>query len=236
MSNTANSQITIILATSNRDKVKELRPLLESISPLFRVSALHELGREIEIDETEKTLEGNALLKARAIFDLLAERFPFMIALADDTGLEVDSLNGAPGIYSARYAPMAEGQSPTYKDNINHLLHCMTGITERSARFRTVLAMKGALPALQGDGTHLFEKTADGIVYGAITVEPIGDEGFGYDPLFLVDSTGKTYAEMSMAEKNSLSHRSLAVQKAIASLREILEEQNISQTASNTPV
>jgi len=231
MTDTARNQITIILATGNRDKVRELRPLLENISPLFRVFALHEIGTDVEIEETEATLEGNALLKARAIFDLLAERFPFMIALADDTGLEVESLNGAPGVYSARYAPMHAGESPTYKDNVNHLLHSMNGIANRTARFRSVLALKGSLPSLQGP--FLFEETADGVVHGSITLEPKGDAGFGYDPVFLVDSTGKTYSEMSMAEKNALSHRSLAVQQAIVALKDILAGHSIPLTDTN---
>jgi XTP/dITP diphosphohydrolase len=227
MNDTVNNQIAIILATGNHDKVKELRPLLENISPLFNVFALHELGVEVEIEETEETLEGNALLKARTIYDLLSERFPFMIALADDTGLEVDSLNGAPGVYSARYAPMPDGQTQTYGDNVNHLLHCMHGMVNRTARFRSVIALKGALPSPQG--LRLFEKMADGVVHGAITIEPKGDGGFGYDPVFMVDSIGKTYSEMSSAEKNSLSHRAIAVQKAIVALQDILETQNTFQ-------
>ncbi len=213
--------VTIILATCNRDKVKELRPLLEQISPLFNVATLHEIGVEVEIEETEESLEGNAMLKARAIFDLLSGRFPFMIALADDTGLEVDALHGAPGVYSARYAPMPEGQTPTYSDNVRHLRHCMEGISDRTARFRTVVALKGCIPA--ADGEFWFEERREGIVQGSITLEERGGEGFGYDPLFRVDSTGRTYAEMSIAEKNSLSHRALAVQAAIAFLKELLQ-------------
>ncbi len=231
MSDTDNYQIAIILATGNHDKVRELRPLLEKVSPLFNVFALHELGVEVEVEESEKTLEGNALLKARAIFDLLSERFPFMIALADDTGLEVDALNGAPGLYSARYAPMPEGQRPTYEANVNHLLYSLRGIKNRSARFRSVIAMKGALPSPQG--SLLFEKIADGVVHGTITIEPQGDGGFGYDPVFMVDSMGKTYAEMSQSKKNSLSHRALAVRKAIVALQEILETHNILPTDNN---
>ncbi len=231
MTETANNEITVILATGNRDKVRELRPLLENISPLFRVSALHELGVEVEIEESEVTLEGNALIKARAIFALLSERFPFMIALADDTGLEVESLEGAPGVYSARYAPMPDGESPTYKDNVDHLLHCMNGITNRAARFRTVIALKGSLPSAQGN--LQFELTTYGIVEGMITFEPKGDAGFGYDPVFMVDSIGKTYSEMSTAEKNSLSHRSLAIQKAVVALKETLEHNNIPLTDTN---
>ena len=217
----AENRITIVLATANRDKVKELRPLLDTISPLFNVVTLQELDVEVEIEETECTLEGNALLKARTIFALLSERFPFMIALADDTGLEVDGLHGAPGVYSARFAPVADGQAPTYQENMRHLLHCMEGITNRAARFRTVVALKGVLPSSQGGFS--FEHTAEGVVAGSITLQEQGDEGFGYDPLFLVQSTGKTYAEMSSAEKNNLSHRSLAVQQAVLYLGDILQ-------------
>ena len=221
MSATAENRITIVLATANRDKVKELRPLLERISPLFNVVTLQELDVEVEIDETEETLEGNARLKARAIFALLSERFPFMIALADDTGLEVEGLHGAPGVYSARFAPVADGLVPTYQENVRHLLHCMKGMANREARFRTVVALKGALPSPQGGFS--FEHTAEGVVAGSITLQEQGDEGFGYDPLFLVQSTTKTYAEMSPAEKNSLSHRSLAVQQAVLYLKDILQ-------------
>jgi len=234
MSDTINNQIAIILATGNRDKVRELRPLLEKISPLFTVFALQELGVEAEIEETEETLEGNALLKARAIFDLLSERFPFMIALADDTGLEVEALNGAPGVYSARYAAMPDGLPPSYNDNVNHLLHGMRGMKNRSARFRSAIAIKGALPSAQG--TLLFEECVDGMVHGTITLEPKGDEGFGYDPVFRVDSIGKTYSEMSIAEKNSLSHRALAVKKALVTLQDILEKNRISPTDNNAKV
>ena len=160
MPETAESTITIILATGNRDKVKELRPLLENISPLFRVTTLKELEVEVDIEETEPTLEGNALLKARAIFSMLSERFPSMIALADDTGLEVDALEGAPGVYSARYAPTPDGIAPTYQENVRHLLHCMKGITDRNARFRTVIALKGSIPPgnKQFKFEHLFGK------------------------------------------------------------------------------
>ncbi|MBV5319442.1 MAG: RdgB/HAM1 family non-canonical purine NTP pyrophosphatase [Chlorobium phaeobacteroides] len=232
MPQSADNRIIVILATANRDKVKELRPLLEQISPLFTVHALHELGVEVEIEETEDSLEGNALLKARAIFSLLSDRFPFMIALADDTGLEVEALHGAPGVYSARFAPMPDGRTPTYQDNVSHLLYCMNGIADRSARFRTVVALKGSLPSAQG--SFLFERTAEGLVEGSITLNQQGDEGFGYDPIFLVHATGKTYAEMSTDEKNTLSHRSLAVQKAITELRNIFEQQCIPLTNSST--
>ena len=231
MPETAENHITIVLATANRDKVKELRPLLESISPLFNVVTLQELDVEVEIEETEETLEGNARLKARAIFDLLSGRFPFMIALADDTGLEVEALHGAPGVYSARFAPVADGLAPTYQENVLHLLHCMEGMTNRAARFRTVVALKGTLPSPEGNFS--FEHTAEGVVPGSITLAEQGDAGFGYDPLFLVHPTAKTYAEMSTAEKNSLSHRSLAVQQAVVYLEDILQQKSILPTAIN---
>ena len=224
--------VTIILATNNRDKVNELRPLLEQISPLFNVVTLHELGVDVEIEESEETLEGNALLKARAIFDLLSGRFPFMIALADDTGLEVNALHGAPGVYSARYAPMPEWQSPTYSDNVRHLLHCMEGKADRKACFRTVVALKGCIP--DADGEFRFEETREGLVHGTITLEERGREGFGYDPIFRVNTTGRTYAEMSIAEKNSLSHRALAVQAAIAFLKELLQQKENHVTDNTT--
>jgi XTP/dITP diphosphohydrolase len=233
MSVTSNTIITIVLATGNRDKVKELRPLLEDISPHFRVSTLSELGVEVEIEETEDTLEGNALLKARGIFALLSDRFPYLIALADDTGLEVEALNGAPGVYSARFAPMPEGQSPSYADNVRHLLQSMAVSSNRKAVFRTVIALRGRIPSEKSE-TLLFEHLAEGIVSGSITTEQKGAEGFGYDPVFLVDSTARTYAEMSTAEKNSLSHRALAVQKAIADLKQTLALQNIPITHSQT--
>ena len=228
-----NTTIAIILATANRDKVKELRPLLEHISPLFRVTTLKELGVEVDIEETEPTLEGNALLKARAIFNLLSERFPFMIALADDTGLEVDALQGAPGVYSARYAPTPNGSAPTYQENVRHLLQSMNGITDRRARFRTVVALKGTIPS--GTESLSFEHTAEGIVSGSITLEQKGDEGFGYDPIFLVASTQRTYAEMSTEEKNTLSHRALAIQQALADLQNILEPGITPLTSTHSP-
>ena len=230
---TADTTITIILATANRDKVNELRPLLENISPLFKVTTLKDLGVEVEIEETEQTLEGNALLKARAIFSLLSEQFPSIIALADDTGLEVNALQGAPGVYSARYAPTPDGNAPTYQENVFHLLLSLKDIADRNARFRTVIAMKGSIHT--GDKQFEFEHTAEGVVAGSITLEQKGTAGFGYDPVFLVHSTAKTYAEMSIAEKNTLSHRALAIQKAIAYLKTLLEPSRTPRTSTYSP-
>ncbi len=231
MAATPNNIIPIVLATGNQDKIKELRPLLEGISPLFMVTTLKELGADITVEETEATLEGNALLKAKAIFKLLSDRFPYMIALADDTGLEVDALDGAPGVFSARYAPALDGKSPSYEENIHHLLHSLRGIENRNACFRTVVALKGRVPS--GEGSFEFEHTAEGAVSGSITFEQKGNEGFGYDPVFLVHSIGKTYAEMSIAQKNTLSHRALALHKAKVDLTLILNNNRIPLISTN---
>lgn len=219
-SGTSPKTIPVVLATGNPDKVKELRPILEQISPLFTIYALSDLGITREIDETETTLSGNALLKADTIFALLEQRFAFFITMADDTGLEVDALGGEPGVLSARFAPVPEGTKPSYEDNIRHLLLRMQGIKKRTARFRTVIAMKGRIPS--GGNAFGFRHTAEGVVEGSITEEKKGDLGFGYDPVFHVNSAEKTYGEMTIAEKNRISHRSLALLKASAALFEIM--------------
>ncbi|NTW55956.1 MAG: RdgB/HAM1 family non-canonical purine NTP pyrophosphatase [Chlorobiaceae bacterium] len=225
MATPGTEKITIVLATGNPDKVREMRPLLEHVSPLVEVACLRDLGAEIEVEETEKTLEGNALLKARAIFRHLSGRLGYMIALADDTGLEVAALDGAPGVYSARFAPMPDGMAPAYEDNVRYLLERMQGITDRAASFRTVIAMKGRIPSRNGDFS--FERTSEGSVKGTIDLERKGTEGFGYDPVFVVDGRGRTYAEMGIAEKNTLSHRALAVKQAVADLKIIFQTHDL---------
>jgi len=212
--------IPVVLATGNPDKVKELRPMLEQVSPLFSVHVLSDLGITEEIEETEATLSGNALLKADTIFALLEQRFAFFITMADDTGLEVDALGGEPGVLSARFAPAPEGRKPSYEDNIGHLLLRMQGMEKRGARFRTVIAMKGRIPS--GGTLFEFRHTAEGVVDGSVTEAKKGDMGFGYDPIFHVNSAGKTYGEMTLTEKNSISHRSLALRKASAALFNIM--------------
>ncbi len=222
--NPSANEITVVLATNNRDKVREIKPLLENIAPGISVHSLVDLQVAIEIEETEETLEGNAKLKTDAVFNYLSDRFPFLITVADDTGLEVSGLDGAPGVYSARFAPMPEGKSPTYDDNVHHLLRVMENIDDRKATFRTVIALKGRIP---GDSSpHLFEKTVEGSVEGEITREKTGNKGFGYDPIFWVNSARATFAQMSTGKKNKLSHRSRAVKKAVEALRGFL---------SNTP-
>ncbi|MCF8382626.1 MAG: RdgB/HAM1 family non-canonical purine NTP pyrophosphatase [Chlorobium sp.] len=212
--------IPVVLATGNPDKARELRPMLEQVSPLFSVHALSDLGITEEIEETETTLSGNALLKADGIFALLEQRFAFFITMADDTGLEVDALGGQPGVLSARFAPVPEGTKPSYEDNIRHLLLRMEGMEKRTARFRTVIAIKGRISS--GGKAIGFRHTAEGVVEGFITKGKKGDQGFGYDPVFHVNSAGKTYSEMTIAEKNMISHRSLALRKASAKLFEIM--------------
>ena len=222
MNNPTNTPIAVVLATNNKDKVKEIKPLLENIAPEITVYSLSDLQVDIEIEETEETLEGNARLKTDTVFNLLSNRFPFLVTVADDTGLEVSGLNGAPGVYSARFAPMPDGKPPTYDDNVNHLLKVMENIHDRKASFRTIIAMKGRIP--KNHTPFLFEKTVEGSVEGTIVKERTGNNGFGYDPIFWVNSAQVTFAQMSTEEKNRLSHRSRAVKKAVEELRLLLDE------------
>jgi len=219
-------EITIVLATGNKDKVRELKPVLEGLASGINVHSLHDLGLDIDVEETEPTLEGNARLKAEAIFELVAPRLDWFIALADDTGLEVDALDGAPGVYSARYAPVPEGAARTYEDNVRHLLSEMRGKSERAARFRTVIAMKGRLPAPEGR-PMLFDETTDGQIDGVITTEPRGDGGFGYDPVFAPEGMERTFAQLTIGEKNAISHRGRAVMAAVRRIGKLLEQCDI---------
>jgi XTP/dITP diphosphohydrolase len=225
--------INVVLATCNPDKVRELQPMLDKVSPLLKVWSLNDLSLWPEIEETEPTLEGNARLKAETVFSLVESRFPWLIVLADDTGLEVDFLNGAPGVRSARFAPVPEGNSPTYEDNVRHLMKLMTGSVERSARFRTIIAMKGRLPTPEGDAASI-EETAEGRIEGSITTERIGKGGFGYDPVFMPKGMEKTFAQISLEEKNRISHRALAVAEAAGRIRDILVRYGISSTETET--
>lgn len=165
----------------------------------FQIESMRSLGINEDIPEDQQTLEGNALQKARFLYDRTGES-----CFADDTGLEVDALNGAPGVYSARYA----GEAKNSLDNMALLLKNMSGIQNRKARFRTVIAL-----ILDGK-EYLFE----GIVNGTITEEPRGTAGFGYDPLFVPDGYSTTFAEMDSEAKNAISHRGRAVEKLAAFL------------------
>ena len=189
----------IILATHNRDKEKELQKSLEGIN--VKICSLFDFPNIGEIEETGTTLLENSLLKARTVFDITG-----IPTIADDTGLEVDFLDGAPGVYSARYA----GNNVSYQDNVNKLLFELDGVPneKRTARFRTVITYIDKEEELWTEG-HI-----DGIISETI----IGDRGFGYDPIFFVPHIGKTFAELSSDEKNKISHRGIALQK----LRKIL--------------
>lgn len=186
---------TIVLASRNSDKIAELTSTLADLDIELK-SALDfpELG---EVEEDRHTLEGNALKKARYAFEETG-----LPSLADDTGLEVDALNGRPGVFSARYA----GDKSTYEDNLNKLLDELIEVKreDRGARFRTIVAFIDE----SGEG-YLFE----GVCRGLILEEPRGEGGFGYDPVFRPEGYDQTFAELEAEEKNRISHRGKAIQK-----------------------
>jgi len=181
----------LVFATNNLHKLEEVRAILgESVVLL----SLNDIECRADIPETSDTLEGNALLKARYV----AENFGYD-CFADDTGLEVGALNNAPGVFSARYA----GENKDSAANMKKVLTELTGKTDRSARFRTVVAFIG------NGKEFLF----DGTVNGKIIETPRGQAGFGYDPIFVPDGFSDTFAEMNSEEKNRISHRARAVNK-----------------------
>lgn len=186
----------LYFATNNIHKLKEVQ---EVVGDSFQIESMRSLGINEDIPEDQQTLEGNALQKARFLYDRTGES-----CFADDTGLEVDALNGAPGVYSARYA----GEAKNSLDNMALLLKNMSGKQNRKARFRTVIAL-----ILDGK-EYLFE----GVVNGTIAEEPRGTAGFGYDPLFVPDGYSTTFAEMDSEAKNAISHRGRAVEKLAAFL------------------
>jgi len=181
----------LVLATANPHKTAEMRAILEQLG--FTV---HPRPSDVpDVDETALTLEGNALLKAHALVAATG-----MVAVADDTGLFVDALDGQPGVRSARYA----GDDATDEANVVKLLDALDGNEARSARFRTVIAV------VYPDGREVL---VDGVLEGAITHAPRGSGGFGYDPVFAPDETpGRTLAELTSDEKNAMSHRARALQ------------------------
>ncbi len=183
----------LVFATNNCHKLDEVRHIL---GPHYELKTPRECGITEDIPETQPTIEGNALQKARYIYDRTATD-----CFADDTGLEVEALDGAPGVYSARYA----GEHCSFEDNTAKLLHALEGSKNRRARFRTVVAL-----IMDGE-EHLFEGTVD----GEITPEPHGDAGFGYDSVFRPDGYSDTFAQMSAEVKNRISHRARAVEKLV---------------------
>ena len=188
----------VVVASKNPDKIREVEAVLASFDPPIEIAA----GREWpDVEETEDSLEGNALLKARTV-----ARTTGVAALADDTGLEVDALDGGPGVYSARFA----GPNATYAQNVTRLLRDLAGVEDRTARFRTVVAL------VDPDGDEMI---VEGVFEGRITTEPRGDAGFGYDPVF--EAGDRTIAEMPEDEKNTISHRAQALQALARALRDL---------------
>ncbi len=175
----------LIFATGNLHKLKEVRSMLPRG---VQVIGMREMGFEEELPETQMTIEGNSLQKAEYLARELS-----CTCFAEDTGLEIESLNGEPGVYSARYA----GENATFEDNVNKVLQEMAEAENRKARFKTVITY-------YSEGKYV---QFEGITEGEITKEKQGEEGFGYDPIFKPLGSAKTYAQMALAEKNIYSHR-----------------------------
>lgn len=183
----------IIIATNNKHKVEEIQ---REVKDKIRIISLKDLGFHQDIPETGSTLKENARQKARFIFEKYRKD-----CFADDTGLEVEALNGRPGVYSARYA----GERCSFDDNIDLLLKEMEGKTNRKACFKTVICL-----IENGE-----EKYFEGVCKGNITTERYGNKGFGYDPVFIPEGYGESFAEMSGEEKNKISHRGKAIRELI---------------------
>ncbi len=192
----------LIFATNNQHKAKEINSLL---GEKWNIRSLADLNYQTEIPETGNTLKDNALEKARFVHNLWGKD-----CFADDTGLEVDSLNGAPGVFSARYA----GNTKDSKKNILKLLEELKGKTNRKARFRTVIAL-----IIKGQ-----EQVFEGIVEGKILEKPQGDEGFGYDPVFQPNEAEVSFAQMPLSQKNLISHRARAIEKLVNFLNNSTED------------
>lgn len=180
-----------VMATANPNKIIEIQ---NKIGNKHQFLSLKEIGCFEEIPETSDTIEGNALQKARHVF----ENYGYY-CFSEDTGLEIDALDGAPGVITAHYA----GENRDANANMDKVLREMQGISNRKAHFKTVIALK------MNSNEYLME----GIVYGTISEVKRGNDGFGYDPIFIPDGYDRTYAEMSLEEKNKMSHRALAVAK-----------------------
>lgn len=187
----------LVFASNNKNKIQEIQAL---VTKNIQIVSLEDIGCTEDIPETADTIEGNAILKANYV----TEKYGYN-CFADDTGLEVDALNGAPGVYSARYA----GEQKDANDNMDKLLDELKDKSNRKANFKTVIALN-----LNGK-QNLFT----GIINGKIIDEKIGTNGFGYDPIFVADGYNKTFAELSMEEKSTISHRGIAVKELILFLQ-----------------
>lgn len=189
--------IKLVFATNNKNKIKEIKQLLNNSLELL---SLEDIGCLEDIPETADTIEGNAVQKAQYVY----EKYGYN-CFADDTGLEIDALNGEPGVYSARYA----GEQKNAEDNMMKVLTKLQDVENRSAQFKTVIAL-----IVDGKVTCF-----EGIVKGEITTERSGNEGFGYDPIFKPKGYDVSYAEMSLELKNEISHRAIATKKLIQFLK-----------------
>lgn len=189
----------LVFATNNQHKLEELQAIL---GKRFTLLSLADIGCNEEIPEDEPTLEGNATQKAYYIFNKFGRN-----CFADDTGLEIEALNGEPGVYSARYA----GESKSSEANMDKVLEKLLKINHRNARFRTVISL-----VIDGN-----EKQFEGIVEGKMLKEKKGNSGFGYDPIFQPTGFEKSFAEMNLVEKNRISHRGRAVEKLVNYLNEL---------------
>ena len=190
-------KIKLCFATNNAHKLEEIQAILGNS---FELLSLNDIHCQEELPETGNTLEANSLQKAKYLYDNYQ-----VDCFADDTGLEVHALSGEPGVYSARYA----GEQRSHADNINLLLKNLVGITDRSARFRTVITL------IQNGNITQFE----GIVKGKIMKDLRGTQGFGYDPIFIPEGYNRTFAEMDLTEKGEISHRGRAFQQLVAFLK-----------------
>ena len=186
----------IVFATNNKHKLDEIRKITAG---KIEILSLSDINCNEDIEETGTTLEENAIIKVRYI----KNKYGYD-CFADDTGLEVEALNGEPGVYSSRYA----GAQCNPQDNMNKLLDALQGINNRNAQFRTVIAVT------LNNNEHLFE----GVVKGHITTEKHGSNGFGYDPIFMPSGYNQTFGELSDEVKNGISHRAVAMEKFIAFL------------------
>ncbi|MES2239700.1 MAG: non-canonical purine NTP diphosphatase [Bacteroidota bacterium] len=189
----------LVFASNNKNKIKEIQQLLPSS---IEILSLEAIGCHEEIPETADTIEGNAILKANYV----TQKYGYD-CFADDTGLEVEALNGEPGVYSARYA----GEQRDAEDNMNLLLDNLVNNTNRKAHFKTVIALN-----LEGK-----QQLFTGIAKGAITTEKSGNQGFGYDPIFQPEGFQETFADLTLETKNQISHRGKATQLLISYLNEI---------------
>nr|WP_319511003.1 non-canonical purine NTP diphosphatase [uncultured Draconibacterium sp.] len=189
----------LVFATNNKHKLEELQAILGDD---FTLMSLKDIECFDEIPEEQPTLEGNASQKAFYVYNKFG-----MNCFADDTGLEIDALNGEPGVFSARYA----GEDKNSEANMNKVLEKLAKINERKARFRTVISL-----VIDGE-----EKQFEGIVNGEILKEKRGGSGFGYDPVFMPEGFNQSFAEMGLADKNKISHRGRAVQKLVDYLKKL---------------